>query len=84
MNTTRLFRVLAGTAAFLAGLAVAGWAIATFWTYERYVTGLGSFTTTYAWRSLASGLVETTIAVGLVWLSVRLFGAKPIHLQRTA
>jgi hypothetical protein len=63
---------------------MAGWAIATLWTYERYVTGLGSLTSTYPWRSLASGLVEATIAVGLMWLTVRLFGAKPVQLHPTA
>ena len=84
MNTARLIRVLAGATAFLTGLAVAGWAIATLWTYKRYVTGLGSFTNSYAWRSLASGLVEAAIAVFLIWLSVCLFGSKPIQLRRTA
>ena len=82
MGTNRIIPVLGGTVAFIAGLAVAGWAISTLWTYQRYVSDLGSFTSRFAWRSLAMGAVEVVVAAGLIYLAVRCFSSKP--LTRTA
>jgi hypothetical protein len=73
MDTSRVLGVLGGTVAFIAGLAVAGWAISTLWTYQRYVSDAGSLTSRFALRSLAMGAIE----VVLVYLAVRCFSSKP-------
>jgi hypothetical protein len=78
MRVNRIFRVVAGTAALVVGLAVAGWAISTLWTYWRFVTGLGSLTSRFAWRSLTFGVVEIVIAAALVCVAARCFGPKPL------
>jgi hypothetical protein len=81
-RTFRLVRILAGVAALIAGLALAGWSIATLWTYQRYVTDLGSFTSRFAWESLAVGFLEACLAAGSLFLAVRCFGSKPLRIAR--
>jgi hypothetical protein len=78
MDTKRLIRVLAGTAALVVAAAVAAWAIATLWTYQRYVTDLGSFASPFAWRSLAAGTLEVVLFSGLVCVALRCFGSKDL------
>ena len=78
METNRILHVLSGTLALIAALAVAGWAVSTLWTYQRYTSDLGSFTSRFAWRSLAMGVVEVVVAVGFLLLAVRCFSSKPL------
>jgi hypothetical protein len=76
VDTNRLLRVLVGTVASIAALAVAGWGISTLWTYQRYVSSLGPFTSQFAWRSLAMGAAEVVVAGGLIYLAIRCFSTK--------